>query len=60
MNRSANQVGASAVEYALLLAGIAAIIVAVIWLFGGFVDGVFHDSCDQVNSHVQDAATDCN
>ena len=51
--------GASAVEYGLLLAGVAAIIVAAIWFFGGMVDGVFRDSCDTVNSHVQDAATNC-
>ena len=33
--------GASAVEYGLLVAGIAALIVAVVFLFGGFISGIF-------------------
>ena len=41
--------GASAVEYGLLIAGIAALIVAVVVLFGGFVfQDLFKDTCDQV------------
>lgn len=37
--------GASAVEYGLLVAGIAALIVATVFLFGGFIKGVFTDTC---------------
>ena len=37
--------GASAVEYGLLVAGIAALIVAVVFLFGGMIEGVFNDTC---------------
>ena len=33
--------GASAVEYGLLVAGIAALIVAVVFLFGGMISDVF-------------------
>ncbi len=33
--------GASAVEYGLLVAGIAAVIVAVVFLLGGTLNGVF-------------------
>ncbi|MBE7323281.1 Flp family type IVb pilin [Nocardioides sp. Y6] len=36
--------GASAVEYGLLVAGIAAIIVAAVFLFGGMVEGIFTDT----------------
>jgi pilus assembly protein Flp/PilA len=37
--------GASAVEYGLLIAGIAALIIVVIFAFGGVLKGVFHDTC---------------
>jgi pilus assembly protein Flp/PilA len=40
--------GASAAEYGLLISGIAAVIVATVFLFGGFVDDVFGTSCDTV------------
>ena len=41
--------GASAVEYGLLIAGIAALIVAVVFIFGGVIRDVFSDTCDAVN-----------
>ncbi len=37
--------GASAVEYGLLIAGIAALIVVVVFAFGGVIKGVFTDTC---------------
>jgi pilus assembly protein Flp/PilA len=40
--------GASAVEYGLLIAGIAALIIVVIFAFGGVLKGVFHDTCASV------------
>ena len=40
--------GASAVEYALLIAGIAALIVAVVFLFKNTIIGLFNDTCDSV------------
>ena len=40
--------GASAVEYGLLIAGIAALIVAVVFLFGGVLNEVFTDTCNTV------------
>ena len=40
--------GASAVEYGLLVAGIAALIVAVVFLFGGFIKGIFTQTCTKV------------
>ena len=41
--------GASAVEYGLLVAGIAAVIVAVVFLFGTFISGVFEETCDTIS-----------
>jgi pilus assembly protein Flp/PilA len=40
--------GASAVEYGLLIAGIAALIIVVIFAFGGVLNGVFNDTCGSV------------
>ena len=41
--------GASAVEYGLLVAGIAAVIVAIVFLFGAKINTVFSDTCKAVN-----------
>ena len=40
--------GASAVEYGLLIAGIAALIVIVVFAFGGGANGLFHGSCSSI------------
>jgi pilus assembly protein Flp/PilA len=40
--------GASAVEYGLLIAGIAAAIVLAVFAFGGGASGLFHGSCDDI------------
>jgi pilus assembly protein Flp/PilA len=40
--------GASAVEYGLLIAGIAALIVAVVFLFGGVLSNIFTNTCNSV------------
>ena len=42
--RPAGDRGASAVEYGLMLAAVAAVIAAVVWGFGGFVNSTFEDS----------------
>jgi len=44
--------GASAVEYGLLVAGIAALIVAVVFIFGGVIKDVFSKTCGKVSSGV--------
>ena len=41
---SRDEAGASAVEYGLLIAGIAALIVTVIFAFGGTISTVFSNS----------------
>jgi pilus assembly protein Flp/PilA len=44
--------GASAVEYGLLIAGIAAVIVAIVFLLGGVIKGVFTKTCSSVNNNT--------
>jgi pilus assembly protein Flp/PilA len=40
--------GASAVEYGLLIAGIAALIVVVVFAFGGLLSKVFSNTCTSI------------
>lgn len=42
--------GASAVEYGLLVAGIAALIVIIVFAFGGVVKSVFQNTCNKVST----------
>jgi pilus assembly protein Flp/PilA len=42
--------GASAVEYGLLIAGIAALIVVAVFALGPVVKGAFEDTCDSIVS----------
>ena len=42
--------GASAVEYGLLIAGIAALIVVVVFAFGGKLSSIFTNTCKSVAS----------
>lgn len=42
--------GASAVEYGLLIAGIAALIVVVVFAFGGRIKEIFQDTCNAVGT----------
>ena len=53
--------GASAVEYGLLVAAIAALIVVVVFVLGGYVQEAFNKTCDEIGSGDQNAATaaDC-
>jgi len=46
--------GASAVEYGLLIAGIAALIAVAVFAFGGGANGLFHGSCSTV---MEDTST---
>ncbi len=43
-----NERGATAVEYGLLISGIAALIAVALYLFGGGVLTLFADTCDVV------------
>jgi pilus assembly protein Flp/PilA len=45
--------GASAVEYGLLIAGIAALIIVVVFLFGGVVlTHLFQSTCDTMGQNI--------
>ncbi|MGH8892429.1 MAG: Flp family type IVb pilin [Actinomycetes bacterium] len=45
-----NDEGASAVEYGLLVAAIAALVVIIVFSLGGLVKEVFKDTCDEIKS----------
>lgn len=45
-----NQRGASAVEYGLLIAGVTALIVVVVYAFGGAVSNLFSGTCKTFSS----------
>jgi pilus assembly protein Flp/PilA len=51
--------GASAVEYGLLVAGIAALIVAVVFLFGGLIKNVFSNTCDKIKNSASITGQSC-
>jgi pilus assembly protein Flp/PilA len=44
--------GASAVEYGLLITGIAAVIALAVYAFGGMVTGLFTHTCSSVASQA--------
>ena len=45
-----NDEGASAVEYGLLVAAIAAVIVVVVFVLGTYIQGAFSDTCDEIGA----------
>ncbi|CUR53953.1 Flp/Fap pilin component [metagenome] len=49
--------GASAVEYGLLIAGIAALVVVVVFAFGHVISDVFQGTCTAVKSGASAAST---
>lgn len=51
--------GASAVEYGLLVAAIAALIVIVVFALGGVIKSVFSDTCSKVGSHASTNTSSC-
>ena len=51
--------GASAVEYGLLVAAIAALIVAVVFGLGGVVKNVFSSTCTKVGASASVSTTGC-
>src|SRR5207248_428025 len=61
-NRAREDEGATAVEYGLMVAAIAAVIVLVVFLLGKYVFGAFSKTCDgiQKNSGITvTGSTDC-
>lgn len=51
--------GASAVEYGLLVAGIAALVVAVVFLLGGVVGDSFQDTCNAIDGGGAENPAEC-
>jgi pilus assembly protein Flp/PilA len=49
--------GASAVEYGLLIAAIAALIVIVVFAFGGLVRDVFRETCKEIDTKTAVSAS---
>lgn len=49
--------GASAVEYGLIVAAIAAVVVIAAFSLGGITKSMFSDSCSTMQSHVSTTAT---
>ncbi|MET3963558.1 pilus assembly protein Flp/PilA [Marmoricola sp. OAE513] len=54
-----NEDGASAVEYGLLIAGIAALIVAIVFVLGGVIRDAFDDTCSTVKQGGSSTAATC-
>ena len=51
--------GASAVEYGLLIAGIAALIVVAVFALGPIVEEAFNDTCDEIKTGNASIAGTC-
>ena len=51
--------GASAVEYGLLIAGIAALIVVVVFAFGDNLEAIFNNTCKAVGDGTSTSQTSC-
>ena len=50
--------GASAVEYALLVAAIAALIIVVVFAFGHLIQSIFKNTCDSLKTQSSNSSTD--
>jgi pilus assembly protein Flp/PilA len=50
--------GATAVEYGLLVAAIAAVIVLVVFVLGTYVKGAIEDTCDAISTNSTTTVTD--
>jgi pilus assembly protein Flp/PilA len=51
--------GASAVEYGLLVAAIAALIVVIVFALGGIVQDVFSKTCEKMGTGASVATASC-
>jgi len=54
-----DETGASAVEYGLLVAAIAALIVIIVFALGGVVQEVFTDTCTTIQGSASNISADC-
>lgn len=51
--------GASAVEYGLLVAAIAALIVLIVFALGGIINETFTDTCSNIKDKAADMSSTC-
>ena len=51
--------GASAVEYGLLIAGIAALIVVAVFALGPIIKEAFSDTCDAIDTNSPSSTATC-
>ena len=58
-NRRREESGASAVEYGLLVAGIAALVVVIVFAFGGIIKNNFQNTCNRVKQGSSTTAATC-
>jgi len=54
-----DETGASAVEYGLLVAAIAALIVIIVFALGGLVSDVFKTTCKTIDDNSSAEAAEC-
>ena len=59
IRRRRTEDGASAVEYGLLVAAIAAIIVLIVFALGGVVKETFNKTCDTIASKTAPTQSSC-
>jgi pilus assembly protein Flp/PilA len=57
VTRKRDEDGASAVEYGLLVAAIAALIVIVVFALGGIIKDAFKHTCDTIGANDSNSAT---
>ena len=57
ITRNASDRGASAVEYGLMVAAIAAVIVGIVFGLGKIVQGSFKNTCDSIRTNVATTAS---
>jgi pilus assembly protein Flp/PilA len=57
--RAKGEDGASAVEYGLLVAAIAALIVVIVFALGGIIRKVFSDTCKTIDNKVTSTTATC-
>ena len=56
INKNRDEEGASAVEYGLLVAAIAALIVIIVFALGGLIRDVFDSTCSTIDTEVSGAS----
>ncbi len=58
--KKGDDTGASAVEYGLLVAAIAAVIILIVFALGGYVQGAFQDTCNAFEAgNINTSGSNC-